>query len=54
MSDRKKKGKKKGGMAKIGRTKRPLDSALSQFVKGKIPFEKYAQRKGIKYKTMKG
>lgn len=53
MSDQKKKGKKKGGMAKIGRSKRTLDSAMSLYVKGKIPFEKYAQRKGIKYKTKK-
>ena len=51
MSDQKKKGKKKGGMAKIGRSKRLKDSAMSLYVKGKISFETYAKRKGIKFKV---
>ena len=46
----KKQNKKGGGSKKHGRNKRPVDSATSLYVRGKITFEKYAQKKGIKFK----
>jgi len=46
-----KKEKIKGGSKKHGRSKRLKDSAMSLYVKGKISFETYAKRKGIKFKN---
>lgn len=40
----KKQGKKKGGAAKIGRSKRNKDQALSSFVRGKITAEQYLKQ----------
>jgi hypothetical protein len=48
-----KKEKLKGGSKKHGRNKRPVDSATSLYVKGRISFESYAKRKGIKFKVKK-
>jgi len=41
----KKVGKKKGGMAKIGRSKRVKDQLLSNFVRGNITGEEYLKKK---------
>lgn len=41
------------GTKKYGRNKRPIDSAMSLFIKDKIPFEKYAIRSGIKLPKVK-
>lgn len=40
--------KKKGGSKKHGRNKRPVEQAISLYVRGKITFEQYAKLKGIK------
>lgn len=43
-----KEGKKKGGMRKIGRSKRKgLDQVLSNFVRNKITAQKYFKAKGL-------
>jgi hypothetical protein len=39
--------KKKGGMAKHGRSKRKKNTALSLFVKGRISAEKYFKAEGL-------
>ena len=44
MQDNKKSRKRKGGMAKIGRSKRTKDQAMSSYVRGKITFEQYLKR----------
>jgi len=44
MSQQKKQSK--GGKKKIGRSKRPVDQAMSAYVRGKISFEQYRKRKG--------
>ena len=38
--------KRKGGMAKIGRSKRAKNQAMSAYVRGKITFDQYLKRKG--------
>lgn len=37
-------GKKKGGSKKYGRNKRPANSAMSAYVRGKITFETYQKQ----------
>ena len=44
----KKPNKKKGGMRKIGRNKRPVDQLTSFYVRDIISFEQYAKGKNIK------
>lgn len=36
--------KKAGGNRKIGRSKRPVNQAMSSYVRGKISFETYKKR----------
>jgi hypothetical protein len=36
--------KKKGGAKKHGRNKRPVNSAMSAYVRGKITFEQYQKQ----------
>jgi len=36
--------KKKGGAKKYGRNKRPVNSAMSAYVRGKITFEQYQKQ----------
>jgi hypothetical protein len=40
----KKTQKKKGGARKHGRNKRPVNSAMSAYVRGKITFESYQKQ----------
>jgi hypothetical protein len=40
----KKTQKKKGGEKKYGRNKRPVNSAMSAYVRGKITFESYQKQ----------
>jgi hypothetical protein len=40
----KKTQKKKGGAKKYGRNKRPVNSAMSAYVRGKITFEAYQKQ----------
>ena len=41
---KKKEQKKKGGAKKYGRNKRPVNSAMSAYVRGKISFENYLKQ----------
>ena len=38
--------KRKGGMAKIGRSKRTKNQAMSSYARGKITFEQYQKKRG--------
>ena len=41
---KKKEGRKGGGARKYGRNKRPVNSAMSAYVRGKITFESYQRQ----------
>ena len=44
MAQKKREQKKKGGAKKYGRNKRPVNSAMSAYVRGKITFESYQKQ----------
>jgi len=41
---KKKEQRKKGGAGKYGRNKRPVNTAMSAYVRGKITFESYLKQ----------
>lgn len=43
----KREGKKKGGMKKIGRSKRSKDQEMSSFIRNLITADKYFKSKGL-------
>jgi len=47
MAQRKQENKKKSGAKKYGRNKRPVNSAMSAYVRGKISFESYQKQSKV-------